>query len=161
MKHRVYVRREKPGLGEPGAYIVIKKAVSTALIAQGLDEPCTVSVLLTDDDGIRVINRENRDIDSATDVLSFPMNEFQEGAPDFTDAERDEDGNVFLGDMVLSIERARAQGEEFGHGFEHEAAYLAVHSVLHLLGYDHLDEGERKRRMREREKAIMAELGME
>ena len=158
--HKIYVRRDKKNLGETGAYRIVKKAARAALKTENVDELCCISVLLTDDDGIHEINNEQRGIDSATDVLSFPMNEFEEGSPDFEYAERDENGSVFLGDMVLSLERARAQGEEFGHGFEHELAYLTVHSVLHLLGYDHLDEGERKRLMRSREKLAMAELGI-
>jgi len=158
MKHKIYVNREKPNLGYEKAYITVKKAVRAALEAENLTESCTVCVLLTDDAGIREINRGQRDIDAATDVLSFPMNEFEEGRPDLADAERWEDGSVYLGDMVLSLERADRQGEEYGHGFKHELSYLAVHSVMHLLGYDHLDEGPRKKRMREREKAAMALL---
>ncbi|MBR5381026.1 MAG: rRNA maturation RNase YbeY [Oscillospiraceae bacterium] len=161
MKHKIYVNREKPGLGYEKAYLTVRRAVRAALEAEKIEEPCTVCVLFTDDGGIREINREQREIDAATDVLSFPMNELEEGRPDFECAERCEDGSVFLGDMVVSLERADRQGEEYGHGFEHELSYLAVHSVMHLLGYDHLDEGPRKRRMRAREKAAMALLGME
>ena len=161
MTHKIYVNRERPGLGFEKAYIPIKRAVRAALKTENVPESCSVCVLLTDDEGIHEINLEQRGIDSATDVLSFPMNDFTEGAPDFEYAERDEDGSVFLGDMVISLEHANAQGEEYGHGFEHEVSYLAVHSVMHLLGYDHLDEGERKRLMRSREKLAMAALGME
>ena len=157
MMHKIYVRRDKKNLGETGAYRIVKKAARAALKTENVDEPCCISVLLTDDDGIHEINNEQRGIDSATDVLSFPMNEFEEGAPDFEYAERDENGGVFLGDMVLSLERARAQGEEFGHGYKRELMYLTVHSVLHLLGYDHVDEGEMKAQMRKREKAIMGD----
>ena len=104
-------------------------------------------MLLTNDEGIHRLNREYRDVDRPTDVLSFPM------------GDRDpRTGRYLLGDMVLNVDRARAQGEEFGHGAEHEISYLTVHSVLHLLGYDHVDEGEMKRAMREREKIIMRRL---
>ena len=83
------------------------------------------------------------------------------GKFDAGECEADYDtGAVMLGDMVLSLERCLAQGEEYGHGFERELSYLTVHSVLHLLGYDHLDEGEEKRKMREREDAIMELIGL-
>ncbi|MCD8344091.1 MAG: rRNA maturation RNase YbeY, partial [Oscillospiraceae bacterium] len=112
-------------------------------------------------DGIHEINLAQRGVDAPTDVLSFPMNELTEGEFDPAECERDFDtGKLMLGDMVISLERCAAQGEEYGHGFEREVSYLTVHSVLHLLGYDHLDEGERKARMRSREKAIMDTLGL-
>ena len=157
MKHKIYLSREKRGLGQPSAKSWIEKAISAALNAEGIDEPCEVSVLLTDDEGIRKLNLEFRNIDSATDVLSFPANEFAPGAFKPEIAERDpENGLIVLGDMAISIEHAVAQGEEFGHGTQREIQYLTVHSVLHLLGYDHVDEGEMKREMRAREKEIMA-----
>lgn len=125
----------------------IKKAARAVLAAEEVEGPCELSVLLTDDEGIHAINREFRDVDRPTDVLSFPMGE--------TDPES---GRYMLGDMVLNVDRAAAQGAEFGHGAEHEISYLTVHSVLHLLGYDHVDEGEMKRAMRAREKVIMKVL---
>ena len=129
--------------------------------AQGVEVPCEVDVLFTDDVGIHAINLEQREVDRPTDVLSFPMFEFIPGQPPTDDADADpETGLVPLGDMVLSLERARAQGEEYGHGTEREVAYLAVHSVLHLLGYDHMDEGPMKAQMREREEAILSRLGI-
>lgn len=158
MEHEVEVSREKTGLGHPEAARLIKKAVRMALDAEGVGKPCLISVMLTDDAGIREVNREFRDIDRATDVLSFPMNELTPG--DFDPALCDQDpetGALMLGDMMISLERCQAQGEEFGHGFGREIQYLTVHSVLHLLGYDHVDEGEGKRRMRAREKAIMGD----
>ena len=161
MKHNVIVSREKRKLGFPEAYIPVKKAVASALNEENVTEKCTVCVLFTDDEGIRKINSEQRGLDKSTDVLSFPMNDFQEGKPDFAAAERWEDGSVFLGDMVISLPHASAQGEEYGHGFIREVSYLAVHSTLHLLGYDHTDEGARKKLMRKREKAVMKALGME
>ena len=129
-----------------------------ALDAEGVSEPCLVGVVLTDDEDIRRVNREFRGIDRATDVLSFPFNELRPGAFDASVCERDpESGRLMLGDMMISLERCAAQGEEFGHGFEREIRYLTVHSVLHLLGYDHVDEGIMKRQMRAREKAIMGD----
>jgi probable rRNA maturation factor len=158
MTHQIIVSREKRGLGHREAAAEIKKAVKMALAAEGITEPCLVSVCLTDDEGIRGVNREFRAIDRATDVLSFPFNELTPGAFDAAGCERDmESGRILLGDMMISLERCAAQGEEFGHGFEREIQYLTVHSILHLLGYDHVDEGEKKRQMREREKKIMGD----
>ena len=134
--------------------------IPAALDAEGVDMPCEVDVLFTDDEGIHAINLEQREVDAPTDVLSFPMFDLQPGEhPGAEDADPGS-GLVPLGDMVISLERAAAQGEEYGHGVEREAAYLAVHSVLHLLGYDHMDEGPMKAQMREREEAILNELGI-
>ena len=158
MKHEIYVSRGKKGLGHRNTATLIKKAVNMALDAEGIESSCLVSVMLTDDEGIREVNREFRGVDSATDVLSFPLNELRPGAFDPALCETDPGtGTVLLGDMMLSIPRCEAQGEEFGHGYEREVMYLAVHSALHLLGYDHVDEGPMKAQMRAREKAIMGE----
>ncbi len=158
MKHEIYVSREIRNLGHNNAAALIKKAAAMALDAEGIAVPCIVSVMLTDEEGIRRVNREFRGVDSATDVLSFPLNELVPGKFDPDVCEQDpETGAVMLGDMMISLPRCEAQGEEFGHGFEREIMYLTVHSVLHLLGYDHVDEGEQKRRMRAREKAILGE----
>ena len=158
MKHEVFLSRERPNLGHRNAAALIKKAVAMALDAEGVDCPCQISVLLTDDEGIRQVNREFRDIDRATDVLSFPLNELEPGRFDPALCEKDLDtGAVMLGDMMISLPRCETQGEEFGHGFEREIMYLTVHSVLHLLGYDHVDEGAMKAQMRGREKAIMGD----
>ncbi|MGI5979173.1 MAG: rRNA maturation RNase YbeY [Oscillospiraceae bacterium] len=158
-KHKIFFSREKNGLGCLNARVYISRAVRAALEAENVDLPCEMSVLLTDDEGIHALNKQFRDVDSATDVLSFPANNFVPGAFDPSNAERDpKTGRIVLGDMALSIEHARAQGEEFGHGTKREIQYLTVHSVLHLLGYDHMDEGEQKRQMRAREKEIMARL---
>ena len=158
-KHKIYFSREKTGLGCLNARVFISRAVRAALDVEGITEPCEVSVLLTDDEGIHALNKQFRQVDRATDVLSFPANNFVPGAFDPAIAERNpKTGRIMLGDMALSIEHARAQGEEFGHGTKREIQYLTAHSMLHLLGYDHMDEGEQKRQMREREKDIMARL---
>lgn len=160
MSVKLSVSREKRGLGHENARKLILRAAAAALAAEGVTEDCALSALLTDDEGIREINREYRGIDSATDVLSFPLNELAPGEFDAAACERDLDtGRILLGDMAFSLERCARQGEEYLHGFDHELMYLTVHSVLHLLGYDHVDEGEMKRRMRGREKAIMERLG--
>lgn len=141
---------------------LLRDCITTALAQEGVDVPCEVDVLITDDEGIHRINLEQRDVDRATDVLSFPMFYFRPGKPPKGDAlDIDpETGLLPLGDMVISYERAQAQAEEYGHSVQRELGYLAVHSVLHLLGYDHLDEGPQKKRMRAREEAILAELGI-
>ena len=159
MKHVITVSRTRRGLGYPEAYRFVRRAVRAALDAEGVSEPCTVDVTFTDDKHIREINREFRRVDAATDVLSFPLCELTPGKfePDACGWDPDS-GTVPLGDVVLSLERCAAQGEQFGHGFEHELMYLTVHSVLHLLGYDHVDEGAMKKQMRAREKRIMAIL---
>ena len=158
MEHEIYISREKRGLGHNESAALIKKAVNMALDAEGVDVPCIVSVMLTDDEGIHYVNREFRSVDRPTDVLSFPMNELVPGEFDAEFCERDMDTDaVLLGDMMISIPRCQAQGEEFGHGYKRELMYLTVHSVLHLLGYDHVDEAEMKAQMREREKEIMGD----
>ena len=150
------IRRDVKNLGHNNSASLIKKTINMALSAENVQENCIINVVLTDDEGIRAVNLSERNIDSATDVLSFPANELTPGEFDPEVCEWDYDNDaVYLGDMMISVPRCEQQGEEFGHGYERELMYLTVHSVLHLLGYDHVDEGEMKRQMREREKAIM------
>ena len=150
------IRRDVKNLGHNNSASLIKKAINMALSAENVQENCIINVVLTDDEGIRAVNLSERNIDRATDVLSFPANELTPGEFDPEVCEWDYDNDaVYLGDMMISVPRCEQQGEEFGHGYERELMYLTVHSVLHLLGYDHVDEGEMKRQMREREKAIM------
>ena len=156
--HEIAVSREVKKLGHRNAASLIRKAAERALAAENVQVPCLISVMLTDEEGIHRVNREFRGVDRETDVLSFPLNELTPGAFDPETCERDwETGAVMLGDMMISIPACEKQGEEFGHGFEREIQYLTVHSVLHLLGYDHVDEGEQKRQMRAREKVIMGD----
>ena len=156
--YEIAVSREKKNLGHRNAAALIRKAATSALKAEGVDRPCLISVMLTDGEGIRRVNREFRGVDRETDVLSFPLNELTPGAFDPEACEQDpENGELLLGDMMISLPACEHQGEEFGHGFDRELRYLTVHSVLHLLGYDHMDEGEQKRQMREREKTIMGD----
>ena len=156
--HEIAVSREVKNLGHRNAAALIRKAAEKALAAEKIEVPCLVSVMLTDAEGIHRVNREFRGVDRETDVLSFPLNELTPGAFDPEQCEQDWDtGAVMRGDMMISIPACEKQGEEFGHGFDREIQYLTVHSVLHLLGYDHVDEGEQKRQMRAREKAIMGD----
>ena len=159
--HSILISREKRNLGYPEAAGLARRAAKAALRAQGVDVDCTIYIMLTDDPGIRAINLAQRGVDAPTDVLSFPLNELQEGEFDPEACEYDyETERVLLGDMVLDLERCAAQAAEYGHSFARELSYLTVHSVLHLLGYDHLDEGARKKRMRDREKTIMEMLNL-
>jgi probable rRNA maturation factor len=139
---------------------VIKRAMRRALIAEGVTIPCEINVLITDNRGIHEINRKFRNVDRPTDVLSFPMQNLTPGAfaPDMTQVDP-ETGRLMLGDMAVSAEKVKSQAEEYGNTYQRELSYLTVHSCLHLLGYDHMDEGEEKHRMRAREKEIMAMLG--
>ena len=158
-RHLISVRATIPGMDE-GTRAFIRKVIRTALAAEGVTFRCEVDVLLTSDDGIHEINLEQRGVDAPTDVLSFPAFDLTPG--ELTDPETDADpetGCVPLGDMVVSMERVAAQAKEYGHSNRRELSYLVVHSVLHLLGYDHMDEGPQKAQMRAREEAILAELG--
>lgn len=140
---------------------LLTQVIAAALEAEGVRTPCEINVVLTNDEGIWEINREQRQVDKPTDVLSFPMFAYTPGNPPTDDADADPaTGLTPLGDMVISVERAKAQAAEYGHGAERELAYLTVHSVLHLLGYDHLDEGEQKAQMRAREEDILGKLNL-
>jgi len=139
---------------------LIRRSITAALAAEGVNIPCEINVLLTNDEGIHRTNLEMRNVDRPTDVLSFPMFDLIPPEKPSEDCVDIASGLVPLGDMCISLERAAAQAEEFGHSVEREVSYLTVHSVLHLLGYDHMDEGEEKARMRTREDAIMNMLGI-
>ncbi|MCD7858995.1 MAG: rRNA maturation RNase YbeY [Firmicutes bacterium] len=141
----------------------IRRCICAALEAEGVRARCEINVLLTDDAHIREINRDMRAIDRATDVLSFPMFALEAGNPpacwdEYLDPET---GLCPLGDLCLSYDHACAQAAEYGHSLRREVGYLTIHSILHLLGYDHLDEGVQKAQMRAREEAIAAQLHLE
>lgn len=137
---------------------IIQKCVEATLEQEGITAPCEINVLITNDKGIHAINKASRDIDSPTDVLSFPMFTLEAGNPpaDWAEYLDIETQTVPLGDMCISLERAIAQAKSFGHSVRREVGYLTIHSILHLLGYDHLDEAEQKAQMRAREEAIAA-----
>ena len=158
-RHYIPVTASVPGVSD-GQKALIRKVIRTALASEGVDFPCEVDVLVTSDGEIRELNREARRVDKATDVLSFPAFGLTPGElPGPEDADPGT-GLVPLGDMMISMEHVAAQAKEYGHSNRRELGYLVVHSTLHLLGYDHVDEGPEKRRMREREEAILAELGI-
>lgn len=139
---------------------VIMQCVEATLRAEGIRVPCEINVLVTTDQGIQAVNKALRNLDKPTDVLSFPMFNLEAGNPPKRwDAYVDPGtGLCPLGDMCISLERARAQAKEFGHTTRREVGYLTIHSMLHLLGYDHLDEGPQKAQMRAREEAIAAAI---
>lgn len=158
MGHEIYIDAEvesSPQLEER-----LKEAILAALEEEGVEVPCIIEVCLTDDEGIHQTNLDMRGVDAPTDVLSFPMFDLKPGEKPQADWADPDTDKVLLGDMMISLERAKAQAEEYGHSVEREICYLAVHSVLHLLGYDHLDEGPQKRQMRQREEAILGKLGI-
>ena len=159
-KLKLNLTYEKPSLLNVPVTRNIQRCVEAALDAEGITTLCEINILITDDSGIHAINKAARNIDRPTDVLSFPMFELEPGNPP-TDWESYKDPGtnaVPLGDMVISLERARAPAKEFGHSVKREVGYLTIHSMLHLLGYDHLDEGPMKKQMRAREEAIAATI---
>ena len=143
-----------------GTQALLEEVITAALAAEGVSLPCEINVLLTDDGGIHQVNLDMRGVDRPTDVLSFPMFDLRPGERPQPGDEDPETGLVPLGDMCISLERAAAQAAEFGHSVKRELAYLTVHSALHLLGYDHLDEGPMKRQMRLHEEFILDKLGI-
>ena len=157
-KHRIIIGVERvPGVDD-GTRALLRRVVRTALETEGVAAPCEVNVLVTNDAGIRELNLAQRGVDAATDVLSFPMFTLSPGEQPM-DADP-ETGLVPLGDIALSYERALAQAKEYGHSNRRELAYLTVHSVLHLLGYDHMDEGPEKQLLRAHEEAVMDKLSL-
>ena len=158
--HKIKLHYDILTIQQPLVSSIIRKCIETTLAAEGIKVPCEINVLVTDDKGIHAINLANRQIDRPTDVLSFPMFQLEPGDPpeDWEEYEDFETGLVPLGDMCISLERAQAQAKEFGHSARREVGYLTIHSMLHLLGYDHLDEGPMKKQMRAREEAIAATI---
>jgi len=160
--HKVYARHSGVERSARLDIPLLKRCVLAALRSEGVDIPCEVSVLITDDSGIRKLNRGFRGIDKPTDVLSFPMTEASlPGWAAIGDKAADPETGLFpLGEIVFSAERVRAQASEYKHSVEREMAYLTAHSVLHLLGYDHVGEAGMKKQMRDREEQIIREIGI-
>ena len=155
-KYKINLTFDVFTLRQPIVTSIIRRCVEATLDAEGVNVPCEINVFVTNDSGIRAINAASRNIDKATDVLSFPMFHLEAGNPpqnwdEYLDMETD---LCPLGDICISLERATVQAKEFGHSVKREVGYLTIHSMLHLLGYDHLDEGEQKKQMRAREEAI-------
>lgn len=137
----------------------VQDVCETAMREEECDFNAQISVTLTDNEAIRAINKEQRGIDSATDVLSFPMLEFD--ADGAADAEYEADGEyVMLGDIVISMERAKEQAASFGHSLLREVSFLTAHSMLHLLGYDHVNDEENEKIMFRKQENILNLLGI-
>ena len=135
--------------------ILMRRSVTAALEYEGFYNDAEVSVTFTDNEGIRALNSEFRGIDKETDVLSFPLTDFEGG-----DEPPADEPSIMLGDIVISLEKAAAQAQEFGHSFERECAFLCVHSMLHLLGYDHVNSEEEDAEMRRRQSEILESMGL-
>jgi len=151
---------------DPNLLSLMQTAADCALHMEGVKRSCAVSVRLCDDEAIHEINRDYRQVDRATDVLSFPMVNYPQGvtagAADklLRQALDDELNACMLGDLIISVPHVLAQAEEYGHSPQREAAYLLVHGICHLMGYDHIEEDD-KRRMRAMEEKILSAIGME
>ena len=160
MKHKIAITFSKFTWQRLAVEAVIRKCIQTTLDDAQVPVACEINVLITDDKEIHAINLASRNVDKPTDVLSFPMFQLEAGElPEDWDTYLDpETGLCPLGDMVISLERANAQAQEFGHSSRREVGYLTIHSMLHLLGYDHLDEGPQKAMMRKREEKIAAQI---
>ena len=137
-----------------GTKLLIRKACNATLKFEGLEGDFEVDVTLVKDEMIREINLEHRNIDSATDVLSFPLGENGE-----FDVNPETQAKM-LGDIVISVDHALAQADLYGHSIERETAFLTVHSMLHLLGYDHVNGGLEQTIMREKEESVLEALGL-
>ncbi len=139
---------------------LMEKAARTSLDYMGFRTDVEISVMLTDNEGIRSLNAMHRNIDRETDVLSFPMFEYDENGEIVEEyAEFGDQGELCLGDIVISLERAAEQAEEYGHSFEREVGFLTVHSMLHLLGYDHMTPEDEKE-MFGYQREILEEMGL-
>ena len=157
MKRRtmIYFNNSQEGAISYALKMLIRRSVIAALEYEGYENDCEISITLTDNKGIHAINKQFRNIDAPTDVLSFPLVEYEETEEPPVDEEN------MLGDIIISLERAEEQANEFGHSFEREVSFLTVHSMLHLLGYDHVNSEEEDMEMRRRQSEIMKNLGLE
>lgn len=138
-----------------GLKSLLEKVCNESLNYEEFELDCEISLSLVTNDEIYEINKQFRNIDSPTDVLSFPQLTFEEGET----ADVNENGEIVLGDIIISIDRAKEQAEEYGHSLERELAFLAVHSMLHLMGYDHMEQDEEEDMFR-RQKEILINAGV-
>ena len=154
-KTRVIITNQQKAVKIPtGVRMLIRRTCNAVLQMEKFEGSAEVSVTFVDNEQIRELNKQYRDKDAATDVLSFPMGE--NGVYDINHST----GAKILGDVVISVERAVEQAERYGHSLEREIGYLTAHSMLHLLGYDHENGGLEKGRMREKEELVMTQLGL-
>ena len=154
-KLKVIITNDQKSVKIPaGLRLMLRRCCTAVLRMEQFQGDAEVNITFTDDEKIRQMNNEFRHIDAATDVLSFPLGE--NGKYDLNP----DSGCKQLGDIVISVEHAVAQAAEFGHTFQREMGYLTVHSMLHLLGYDHENGGLEAMRMREKEEAVLTQLGL-
>ncbi len=152
---KVYISNQQNAVKVPtGIRLLVRRCCSAVLQMEGFREPAEVSVTFVGNEQIRELNAEYRNKDSATDVLSFPLGE--DGEYDMNH----ETGALLLGDIIISVPRAIEQAEMYGHSLRREIGFLTVHSMLHLLGYDHENEGLEAVRMREKEEQVLNKLGL-
>ncbi len=154
-KVKVIITNDQKAIKVPkGLRMLIRRCCTAVLVMENFLDDAEVSVTLVDNERIHELNREHRNIDKETDVLSFPLG--VDGKWDYNH----ETGEALLGDIVISLPKAVEQAERYGHGLEREVGYLTVHSMLHLLGYDHENGGLELLRMREKEEQALTELGL-
>ncbi len=157
MQLKIYFENEQEKM--PITYklkMLIRETVETTLDFEDYRNPCEVSITFTDNEGIHKLNKQYREVDRPTDVLSFPLFDF-EGESDEPPVD---ELMSMLGDIVISLERAKEQADEYGHSFEREVAFLTAHSMLHLLGYDHEKSEDDDREMRSKQSMIMELMGL-
>lgn len=155
MYNKVYITNQQKAVKIPtGIRILIRRACNAVLEMENFEGPAEISVTFVDNEEIKQLNTDYRDKPTATDVLSFPLGE--DGVYDINN----ETGASMLGDIVISMERAQEQAELYGHSLQREVAFLTVHSMLHLLGYDHVNGGLEEVRMREKEEQVLIQLGL-
>ena len=154
-KIKVIISNDQKAVKIPtGVRLLVRRCCNAVLTFENFSEPAEISVTFVDDERIHELNKMHRNIDRSTDVLSFPLGE--DGVYDINPA----NGAKMLGDIVISVEHAKAQAEEYGHTFQREMAFLTVHSMLHLLGYDHVNGGIEAETMREKEEAVLLQMGL-
>lgn len=155
MKIEIFLSNEQDKLDPPqDIEKLIEDCTAAALEEEGIDDTAEVSVTFVDNEGIRALNNEHRGIDRETDVLSFPL-----GDDDGYEIDPDKDA-IMLGDIVISLERAAQQAEEYGHSYRREVAFLITHSLFHLLGYDHVNSEEEEKLMFGKQEKVLDKLGI-
>lgn len=158
---RVFIENEQTAVAVTDEMLgLLEKTVRTCLDSENIKVGCETNILLTDDESIRSINKQFRNMDKPTDVLSFPMTDMKNGEIPTGDDDYDPDEELLLlGDIVISMETAQRQAGQYGHSFERELAFLTAHGVFHLLGYDHMEK-EEETVMLSKQEAVMARLGL-
>ena len=154
-KVKVIIKNDQKAVKIPtGVRLLLRRCCNAVLVLEHFGDPAEISITFVDEEQIHLLNKEHRNVDRPTDVLSFPLGE--NGEYDVNP----ESGAKMLGDIVLNVSRVVEQAEEFGHSFRREIAYLTAHSMLHLLGYDHESGGIESVHMREKEEEVMKQLGL-